>query len=62
MRKDLIRLTALGALSGLLAGLVVLMARQMLGRESIFEHVRRMAEVVPGERVSPESDETPPPA
>jgi len=28
-------------------------ARQLLGRESIFEHVRRLAEVVPGERVVP---------
>lgn len=27
-------------------------ARQMLGRESIFEHVRRLAEVTPGERVA----------
>ena len=34
-------------------------ARQMLGRESIFEHVRRLAEVVPGERVLPDEAETP---
>ena len=38
------------------------LSRQLLGRESIFEHVRRLAEVVPGERVSPETDEGPPSA
>lgn len=31
-------------------------ARQLLGRDSIFEHVRRLAEVSPGERASSEPD------
>ena len=34
-----------------------LVVRQILGRESIFEHIRRLAEVVPGERVSPGTQE-----
>lgn len=33
------------------------LSRQILGRESIFEHVRRLAEVGPGERILPEGAE-----
>ena len=34
-----------------------ILSRQLLGRESIFEHVRRLAEVKPGERVLPPSED-----
>jgi len=34
------------------------LVRQVLGRESIFEHVRRLAEVVPGERVEAPPEES----
>jgi len=34
-----------------------LVVRQMFARESIFEHIRRLSEVAPGERVSPQAED-----